>query len=83
MVNGVFDVEACATVNQQADDGFMARKSGVMERSGVGMEALRVIAVGIFAGFEKETHDIGVTQLSGKGEGAMPAFRVGCRKEFL
>jgi len=61
----------------------MARQGSVMERSGLRMKALRVIAVGIFTGIEKETHDIGVAELSGKREGAMPAFRVGCREEFL
>ena len=82
VIDGVLDVETRATVDQQADDGFMASQGGVVERSGMGMQTLRVIAAGIYAGIEEETHDIGVAELSGEGEGAMPAFSVGRWEEF-
>src|SRR6185295_10721257 len=63
LVDRVGDVEARAALDEQAHDGVMVGERRLVQRRGMRVPALRVVAVRILAGVEQQPHDLSLAKL--------------------
>ena len=76
-IDFVFDIEPCATLDQQLNDRAVSGQCRLMQRRAVRVITLGIEPVGILAGVEQQADHLHVSKLRGKREGPMPALAVG------
>lgn len=80
MPEDIFQIQSCASFDEQPDDLVMSKSGGRVQRCGVGMAADRVIAVGILACVEQQANDFDVTELRCVGERQVAILGASARK---
>src|SRR6266568_97766 len=81
IVDRIADVQPRPALDEQAHDIEMLRPYGVVQRRGVRMEAVRVVAARVLAGVKEEAHYVGVAVLRGERQGDVSAPAVRGRQQ--